>query len=320
MKQVHLNLALVVVAAALFWLLVLDENREEAKIAKAIERQPPLTTLDANAIRRIELKNSASKDIVLEKSDYGWQMRAPVSIPADLVQIGNLTALATLETRGSINTAVAKRADLGLDPARSTVLLDGIELGIGEIEPLKRTRYIELSPGKADNRISLVDDFAPEVFDGDFTDLVNKALLPFDAKLVRIEVPGLSLTRDAADVWTAKPARDSATPEAIAQLVNAWRDVRALATVPPLISAGPNSKADVEVTLADGSRIGYKLIDRADTRFLQRLDVPVSYQFVPAEAERLLTLMPPPPPPPPPTEATEATEAELPPPSEAPAP
>ena len=43
MKQGHLNLLLLAVAAGLFWLLVLDENKEEAKIAKAIERQPPLT-------------------------------------------------------------------------------------------------------------------------------------------------------------------------------------------------------------------------------------------------------------------------------------
>lgn len=296
MKQLHLNLALVVVAAGLFWLLVIDENKEEAKIAKAIERQPPLTALDANAIRRIRLKNTGNPDIVLEKSDYGWQMREPVAIAADLVQIGNLTALATLETRGSIDTRVAKRADLGLDPARSTVLLDDVVLGIGEIEPLKRTRYIELSPGGADNRISLVDDFAPEVFDGEYTDLVNKALLSFDAEIARIELPGLTLVRDAAGTgWTANPASASATPEAMAQLANAWREVRALATVPPLTDASPTSKADVAVTLADGSRIGYKLIDKADSRFLQRLDVPVSYQFVPAEAGRLLTLLPPPP-------------------------
>ncbi|WP_293368661.1 DUF4340 domain-containing protein [Nevskia sp.] len=296
MKQIHLNLLLVAVAAGLFWLLVLDENKEEAKIAKAIERQPPLTTLDANAIRRIRLKNSASPDIVLEKSDYGWQMREPVAVAADLVQIGNLTALATLETRGSIDTKVAKRPDLGLDPARSTVLLDDIELGIGEIEPLKRTRYIELSPGSVNNRISLVDDFAPEVFDGEYTDLINKALLPFDAQIARIEVPGLVLARDTAGTgWTATPASALATPDAMDQLANAWRDVRALATVPPLTSASPTSKADVAVTLADGSRIGYKLIDKADSRFLQRLDVPVSYQFVPAEVARLLSLMPPPP-------------------------
>ncbi len=289
MKQAHLNLLLLAVAAGLFWLLVIDENKEEAKIAKAIERQPPLTALDANAVRKIQLKNPGSADIVLEKTGSGWQLREPVAIAADLVQVGNLTALATLETRGSIDPTVAKRADLGLDPARSTVMLDDTVLGIGEIEPLKRSRYIELDPGTPGNRISLVDDFAPEAFDGEFTDLVNKALLPFDAEIARIDVPGLSLVRDAAGSgWTATPSSADATPEAIRQLVDAWRDVRALATVPPLTET--SGKPDVMVSLSDGQRIAYRIVDKADSRFLQRLDVPVSYQLAPVEAERLLKL------------------------------
>ena len=291
MKQGHLNLLLLAVAAGLFWLLVLDENKEEAKIAKAIERQPPLTALDANAVRKIRLKNPGSADIVLEKTGSGWQLREPVAIAADLVQVGNLTALATLETRGAIDTNAARRADLGLDPARSTVVLDDTVLGIGEIEPLKRSRYIELDPGTPGNRISLVDDFAPEAFDGEFTDLVNKALLPFDAEIARIDVPGLSLVRDAAGSgWVATPSSAEATPDAIRQLVDAWRDVRALATVPPLTESAANSKPDVTVSLSDGQRIAYRIVDRASSRFLQRLDVPVSYQLAPVEAERLLKL------------------------------
>lgn len=291
MKQGHLNLLLLAVAAGLFWLLVLDENKEEAKIAKAIERQPPLTALDVNAIRSIRLRNPGSADIVMEKTGSGWQLREPVAIAADLVQVGNLTALATLETRGSIDTAAAKRADLGLDPPRSTVVLDDTVLGIGEIEPLKRSRYIELDPGTPNSRISLVDDFAPEAFDGEFTDLVNKALVPFDADIARLDIPGLTVTRDAAGGgWIATPASPEATPDALKRLVDAWRDVRALSTVPPLTDAGAGSKPDITVTFADAQRIGYRIVDKASSRFLQRLDVPVSYQLAPIEAERLLTL------------------------------
>lgn len=293
MKQGHLNLLLLAIAAGLFALLVIDENREEAKIAKAIERQPPLTALDANAVRSIRLKNPGSADIVLEKTSSGWQLREPVAIAADLVQVGNLTALATLETRGSVDAAIAKRADLGLDPPRSTVLLDDTVLAIGEIEPLKRSRYVELDPGQPGHRISLVDDFAPDAFDGEFTDLVNKAMLPFDAEITRLDLPGLSLVREAADgPWTASPASTAATPEAIRQLVEAWHEVRAIATVPPVTADKARIKPDVTITLGDGQTIRYAIADIAGSRFLQRLDVPVSYQLAPVEADRLLKLLP----------------------------
>ena len=66
--------------------------------------------------------------------------------------------------------------------------------------------------------------------------------------------------------------------------------MRALSTLTPLTAAGDGCKPDIAVTFAYGQRIGYRIVDKASSRFLQRLDVPVSYQLAPIEAERLLTL------------------------------
>lgn len=293
MKTAHQNLVLLAVAAGLFTLLLVDERRQQAVLAKAIERQPPLTTLDANAVRHIRLGNPGSPDIVLEKTGSGWQLREPVAMPADLVQVGSLTALLAMETRGSLAEDQARRADLGLDPPRGTVRYDDLTLAHGEIEPLKQARYVELEPGSERRRIRLVDAFPPEPFDGEYTDLINKALLPFDAEPLAIEVPGLRLARDHIGApWQAAPASAQATPAAIAALVEAWRTLRAQATLPPLADTDPKARADVRVQLADGSAIGYRLLDRGEARYLQRLDVPVSYQFLPADAGRLLQLQP----------------------------
>ncbi len=288
MKQKYLNLVLLVVVGVLIWLVVRDQKQEEQKIAKAIERQPPLTELVAGDIKRIKLKNIGSPEIVLERGEAGWDLTAPVRIQADLVQIGNLTALATTETRGSINTARAKRADLGLDPAKTVVQLDDVTLGVGEIEPLKRTRYIELNPGVADNRISLVDDFSATAIDGDFTDLVNKALIPASAKIMRIEAPGLKVERNAAgDGWIATPPSAQATAENLAEMNKAWHEVRAIATLPPDTNDKASQKPTLAVTLADGSTLRYAIISKGESIFLERRDVPVSYQFVPTDVERL---------------------------------
>lgn len=294
MTTARLNLVLLAVAVGLFALLAVDERQEQAALAKAIEAQPPLTPLDADAIRRIRLANPGSPDIVLEKTGSGWQLREPVALAADLVKVGDLTALATRETRGAIDTTVARRADLGLDPPRSTITLDDLPLALGEIEPLKRARYIERNPGLANAEVRLVDEFALEPFDGEYTDLVNKALLPHDAEIVALSAPGLELVRDAASgVWAARPASAAATPDAIAAVLAAWHEIRAQATLPPLADVDADAAADVRVRLADGTALGYRLVDRAGSRFLQRLDLPVSYQFLPADADRLLRLSPP---------------------------
>lgn len=293
MKPAQLNLLLLAVAIGLFALLAFDERQEKAAIAKAIAPQPPLTALDANAIQHIRLRNNGSPDIVLEKTGSGWQLREPVEIAADLVEVGNLTALATLETRGAIDSAIAKRADLGLDPPVSTAVFDERALAIGAIEPLKRTRYIELNPDTPNRSIQQVDDFALQPFDSDYTDLVNKALLPFDATVTALDLPGLRLTRDASrDLWTATPASVDASPEAVQALIDAWRSVRAVATLPALADSTRTSRPDVSIQLADGTRLAFRIIERADARYLQRADLPISYQLLPADAARLLRLQP----------------------------
>lgn len=292
MKLSTLNLVLLLTAAGLFGWLAIDEHAEQISIAKAIERQPPLTTLDPNAIRRIRLHHPDSTDIVLEKAASGWQMKAPVVLAADLLPIADLLALATRETRGSLDPATVKRAELGLDPPLATIQFDDTVIAIGATEPLKHSRYVERIGPPGDARIQLVDDFPAEPFDDDFTDLVNKALLPFDAVITRLALPGLIVSRDpaAADAWTTIPAASADRQAELEQRIRAWHEVGAVATLPPMIdmAAAGNAAADVTVTLGHGEPLAYRIVDKAGARFLQRLDVPISYQLSPADADRLL--------------------------------
>lgn len=291
MKLSTVNLLLLGTAAGLFGLLAMDENREQTQIEQAIEHQPALTTLDPNAIRTIRLNNPGSGDIVLQKTGSGWQMKTPVNIAADLVQVADLLALAGRETRGSVDISAVRLADLGLEPPQHTITLDDRVIAIGTIEPLKRSRYVMKIDTLPDRQIRLVDDFPIEAFDGDFTDLVNKALLPYDAVITRIDLPKLSLRRDAStDTWRAEPASDAATANTIKNLIDAWHTVRAAATMPPMIDSDATKGADVAVTVGSGQRLAYRIVDKAGARFLQRLDIPISYQLAPADSARLLTL------------------------------
>ena len=291
MKLQTVNLLLLGVAAGLFSLLVMDENREQAKIQMAIEHQPALTALDPNAIRTIRLANPDSAEIVLQKTTSGWQMKAPVDIAADLVRIADLLSIAGRETRGSVDINAVQLADLGLEPARHTIALDDTVIAIGTLEPLKRSRYVMKAAAMPDRQVKLVDDFPVETFDGEFTDLVNKALLPYEAVMTRIDLPNLTLSRDTiTNQWRPEPANDAASPDAIMRLVDAWHTVLAVATMPPMIDSDVHDKADVTISLDNGQRLGFRIVDKAGAPFLQRLDLPISYQLASADRERLLTL------------------------------
>lgn len=283
------NLLLAISAVGLAALVVIDQTRQEQKLAAAIAPNPPLTAVDVNAVRRIVLHNIGSPDIVAEKTAIGWQLIAPVKMPADLVEIGAISGLLNAETHGDIDAATANRAALGLDPARSVIELDGTVLAIGDLEPLKQSRFVEVNPGKPDARIRLINDFPPEPIDGEFTDLANKALLPFEADIARIEVPGLIVQKAAVDPgWTSTPATDAASSPALQAFVDKWRSARAIATLPPLGDAAPGP--NVRIVLADASEYRYALIERAGGRYLQRLDLPLSYQLDPESAAGLLKL------------------------------
>lgn len=292
MKLSTLNLLLLLIAAGLFGWLVIDEHAEQLSMAKAIERQPPLTALDPNAVRRILLHHPDSADIVLEKAASGWQITAPVALAADLLPIADLLALVNRETRGSLDPATVRRAELGLDPPLATIQFDDTVIAIGATEPLKHSRYVQRIAPAGDARIQLIDDFPAEPFDEDFTDLVNKALLPFDAVITRMALPGLIVSRDpaAADAWTTIPALSADRHAVLDQRLRAWHEVRAIATLPPMIdtAAAGNAAADITVALGNGEPLAFRIVDKAGARFLQRLDVPVSYQLSPADADRLL--------------------------------
>ncbi len=293
MKTATVNLLLAITAVGLASLVVVDQTKQEAKLSAAIAPKPPLTAVDGNAVRRIVLHNSGNQDIQLEKTAIGWQLTAPVKLPADLVEIGTITALLSAETHGDIDGSNIERAKLGLEPPRSVIELDGTVLAIGDIEPLKQSRYVEVNPGKPDARIRLINDFPPEVVDGEFTDLANKALLPFEADITRIEVPGLIVSKSPVGPgWTSAPVTEAATSPALQAFVDAWRSARAIATLPPMAEGSAAAKADVHIVLADGSEYRYALIDKADGRYLQRLDLPLSYQLDQGFAESLLKLIP----------------------------
>ena len=195
MKQMRLNLILLVVIVALAGAVYFGQKKEAPK-------GQPLTALKEDAITKLVLHHPNAADIVLEKQGQDWMLTAPVQAVADPFELRSLLGVAVAESRSGIDPKDVKLADLGLDPPGFSLTLNDVKVDFGGVEPLNYKRYVETG-----GHIALIDDPPASALDADYSDLVSKELLPHGAKITAIAVPGLKLARSTdGHGWNADPA------------------------------------------------------------------------------------------------------------------
>lgn len=263
MKRSHLNLALVAIVAGLAAAAYFGQKKEE--------KGPPLTTLAADAVNDIRIEHPDAPAIHLHKDAGAWKLLEPVVADADAVEVNGILSLAGLETKLTLEPSAVKLAELKLDPPEYTVTLNDVKLGLGDVEPLNYRRYVA-----AGGKVLLVDDPPSAALDADFSDLVDKALIPAGAEIVKVALPALIVERDAdGKSWKITPEDPKAGADARQKFIDGWRSARAL-----WMAAEPKegSKGDpVDVTLKDGRVMHFVLVTRDPQPILARTDLKVRY-------------------------------------------
>lgn len=277
MKRAHLNLALLVVVVGLGAAVWFSQVKEE--------KGPPLTALKPEEVTRIAVEHPGKPAIRLEKKNGAWQLAAPVRAATDKFEIGGILSLADLELKSKLDTTVNK-AELGLEPPQYSVTLNDTRIDLGGTEPIKYRRYVQVGA-----QLGLVDDPPSAALDADYSDLVSKAVVPEDAELSKIELPGLLLEKDAKGVWTS-PQQGASTPAQVAQLAESWKKARAMwnAAEPPEGSTGD----PVKLTLADGRVIDLVVQSRDPQLVLSSKALGVRYTLSKALDEELFKIPAPP--------------------------
>ncbi len=290
MKQKTLNLVLAVAATGLVSLAVFQRRSEEAAATAAVKKGEPLTPLRSADVDHIAIRHPGAAEILLEKKEGRWRMVAPVQAAADTVEVGKVLALATAKTQGKLEIAKIRRPDLGLEPPAYSVSLNDTSIAIGGVEALKYARYVEVDAGAPDDRIAMIDDVSESATDADYSDLLAKTLLPQNADIVRIEVPGLGVSRTGNGGWTAQPATTDATSDALQTFVDLWREARSVSN--EALPAGKDAARPETATvrLADGSAYTFLILGRGKQVQLARADLKLRYVMPETDAERLLKL------------------------------
>ena len=216
MNRTRLNLLLatsVLALAAGAWMA--KQHKDKPKGA--------LTPLAAEGVTRIVVEWPGSPTIALEKQGAEWQLTAPVKARADRFEAVGATSLASTEVQGTVEGDDINLEELGLAPPDHVVTLNDVKVEFGGSDPLQSRRYV-----RVDGAIKLIDDPASAALDKDYADLVSKELFAAEETLTRIELPGLTLAKDAQSQWAATPISAKATPQALKTLADGWKDARAM--------------------------------------------------------------------------------------------
>jgi hypothetical protein len=278
MRRARLNIALGLVLAGLAAGVYFSRETEEKK--------PPLTTLVADNITSAKLEHPDSPAIKLEKKGTTWWITEPVEAEADPLEINSILGVSSFEQRKTLEPSAVKLADLGLDPPQFSVTLNETKLLFGGLEPIQFQRYI-----KVGDAIVLTDDPPNSALDKDYSDLVNKAIVP-QGEIQKIEVPGLTLEKSPDGKWFVSPPDPSATTDQMQKLADGWKNARSLWN--ELDVNAKDAKGDpVTITLKDRT-LEFVIVNREPQLQLVRPDVGVRFNLSKALTDELLKLPPPP--------------------------
>lgn len=280
MKQKRLNLILAVAVALLAAAVYFSQKKPPPK-------GPPLTALKADQIDKITLHHAGQPDIVLQKNAGQWALTAPVQVAADPYQVNSLLDIASEETKTWLKPQEVKLADLGLDPPGMSLTLNDVKIDFGGVEPLDFKRYVEVG-----GKIALIDDPPGTVLDADYSDLVSKSLLPPEARLVKLALPGLTLTRSAdGKSWSVDPPDPKAESDAAQKLVDAWSSAQALWNAMTPADAKPAAHPETaSLTLADGHTLTFEIVSHEPQLVLERPDLKLRYSLSKEEDDKLFKL------------------------------
>lgn len=265
-----LNLVLICVIAALALVAFFEPGKE-----KPVDN--PLTRIDESNVDAFTLQSHET--IVFQRKNGHWWITSPLTAPANDIRVRQLLDVVKSDTDAQYPLNEEDLAKYELDKPSATLLVGDETIRFGGSDPIDMRRYVQVG----DTLYLVRDDFSHHLNAG-ATDYVDKKLLPEDAKITSIAVPGAQATLSPEGKWTVQPPASDPSTAATA-LLNAWQSARAIDI--KRLEAAPQGEK-VRIGLADGSATDFVIVQRAPELVLGRPDWGIQYELVGEIAKQLL--------------------------------
>ena len=270
------NLLLLAVVLGLVGLVLWEQRAQQAPSV------PQLLQIEPAAIQQLRIERTGQAALVLQRLDAErWQLQSPLAIDANGFRIQALLRVSELRSLGSFPVSGAELAVYGLDQPSLRLIINGqLELVFGGQTTLDYRRYVRLG-----EQIHIVPDTLYYHLIGDWHGFVSQRLLPEQARIEALQLPGLSLQR-SAEGWQLEPAGALRSADQIQTLLDAWQhpgvvQVRAYAG-----GAGET----IRIGLAGMPTLEFLLLEDQGEYALARPELGIQYQLSEASAAQLLSL------------------------------
>ncbi|MBW6476192.1 MAG: DUF4340 domain-containing protein [Chromatiales bacterium] len=270
------NLLLLAVVLGLVGLVLWEQRGQQAPSV------PQLLQIEPAAIQQLRIERTGQAALVLQRLDAErWQLQSPLAIDANGFRIQALLRVSELRSLGSFSVSGAELAVYGLDQPSLRLIINGqLELVFGGQTTLDYRRYVRLG-----EQIHIVPDTLYYHLIGDWHGFVSQRLLPEQARIEALQLPGLSLQR-SAEGWQLEPAGALRSADQIQTLLDAWQhpgvvQVRAYAG-----GAGET----IRIGLAGMPTLEFLLLEDQGEYALARPELGIQYQLSEASAAQLLSL------------------------------
>jgi len=117
-----------------------------AEIARERTLMPrPLTQIDPLTARRLEIRCAAvCRSRRFERRAEGWHMLEPYDRPASAEAIAHLFAVTHAPIRTRLDVHDHDPAKLGLAAPLVTLIVDDVEIAVGDEDPIEHDRYVRV--------------------------------------------------------------------------------------------------------------------------------------------------------------------------------
>lgn len=154
MTRANRNLLVLAIIAAVLVAAVLWVGRREY-----LRDPPAVTSLDTDAVTRVELDIPPVAPQVFEKRHGGWWRVKPSEARADDARVQRLANLAAAPVSRWMEASAIDLSKVGLDHPSATLLVNGVRLEYGGLTAIDELRYV-----KVGDMIALVPrQYSPEV-------------------------------------------------------------------------------------------------------------------------------------------------------------
>ena len=270
-----LNITLMLVVAALGAIIYFKPGVEAPEVSV------PLTALQPDQIRRIDITRQDMQAVTLVKEQRGWHIQSPINIAANNMRIETLLRLAQAPSHARFAIDGLDLAAYEIDQPLMVIRLDDVELAFGGNESLNNRRYVRI--GSVAHLIA--DSFYYQA-QADLSGFVALDLLPADARLQKIVLPGLTIHNDEGGQWRDATPDKGLSADEINSLAAAWQRAQAIRV--SRYTAQDVVAGKIAVFLKqEPQRLDFDILKSDSEMILGRKDIGMRYHLTEEQAGQL---------------------------------